>query len=563
MLVKKLKENVIKHLSAGEVVESPSSCIKELVENSLDAGAEKIEVYFKAGGLQEIRVIDDGEGIHPDDLPDVVKRYTTSKIEELNDIFSIESYGFRGEALYAICSVSKLEITSRFSGIEEGKKLIAEGGKILEVKPAPVPFKTGTEVKVRELFFNVPVRKKFARSQSRESSEILETLRRILIPLVQVELKAFSEKGEVLYIPSREDIISRFSISTGIEDSFLKFKGEKRGIKVWGWISPPDKTLRTSKKLYTYVNRRWVRNEVILGAVLSAFGNMIQKGNYPAGIIFIEVDPSFVDVNVHPRKETVRFGNPAAIYEIIRESVSNAFKNLFVDEEVSEKKFGGLYSYNLPPDLYAREYPPSSPMQMKEAYLFNEEIENYKYLGIVFGKFGVIEFNESLYFIDLHAASERVIYAELMKGVREGNSGTHQLLVPESLNLNQSIAVNYEEIIEVLKKMGFDIESLGPSSYAIRSVPETLSTVNVNEVLKKVMEDLAEIGKTMEELSSRICSLIACHSAVRGIVKARGPDVIKLLKKFLSGEVERYCPHGRPVMFKISKYDIEKNLGRI
>lgn len=547
MFVKRLKEEVRKILAAGEVVENPSSCVKELVENSLDAGAEKIHIFFRGGGIDEIRVTDDGEGIHPEDLPLVIERYTTSKIEDVDDIFSLNTYGFRGEALHAIASVSRLEIVSGFRGMKEGRMLISEGGHVKEIKPAP--FIQGTQVKVKDLFFNVPVRRKFMRSQSRESAEIMEVLRRVFIPAVHVELKVYSEKGELLRLPSGSGVMERFIQSTGIEDNFLKFEWGGRDMRIWGWITPPESFVRTSRRLYTYINKRWVRNEILMGAIIEAFPS-VQRGLYPAGVIFLEIPPHSLDLNIHPRKETVRFSNPSGIFEMVKRSIMSSLR---VESETIHRNY--FYYEEKERERLQKEF-----FQSQESYSIPVEEERGRFIGIAFEKFGIVELDNELYFLDIHASEERLIFNELQKNLQEKKSRKYPLLIPQPFSIPSSLGEEFEEVLKILEKMSFEIEKIGPHNYAVRAVPEILKDADAGEIIRGILDSLAERKNKLEELEIKICSLIACHSAVRGRIRLKGEDVVKLLKRILSEE--KYCPHGRPLFFKFSKKEIEGRLGR-
>ncbi len=562
-----LKEEIRKAIAAGEVVESPVSVVKELFENAVDAGAESVEVQIEGGGMRLIRVTDDGEGIHPEDLPLVIERYTTSKVQSLDDLLQLETYGFRGEALHAIAAVSRLRIRTKWMGSDEGRVLEAVEGqvKVLRVDP----WRRGTQVEVSDLFFNTPARRKFMRSPQRETAAAAEMLRRLAVPLTHMRVKLLSEKRDVFLLYARSGPQDRYIQATGLDVHLEGFDATTHGIRVYGWLTPAEWCVRTSRKLYIYVNNRWIKDDVIFSAVMGAYGNLVEPSRYPAGILFVELDPEEVDVNVHPRKESVRFMRPSDVYEAVRTAVqelhrisvatpanTETFTSDISETDTGEKKDVNRITFS------RKEFRSPGLNEPSPMYLTGKEPDTWKFHGIAFGRFAMVERMDEIVFLDVHAAAEQVVYASLMKNVEEGGAPRVPKLVPEVVTLSSDEKSLLSEMKMTLERMGFVVEDAGPHAVAVREVPQVLQDVSINDIIRAVTSDETRGVDAVRNEISHICATIACHSVVRGFVRMGENDVLRILKMFFDENLMKYCPHGRPLMFSISRSELERRFKR-
>ena len=603
-IVHLLPENLINQIAAGEVVERPASVVKELIENSIDAGATEIIVDIEDGGRKLIRVTDNGCGMSREDALLSLQRHATSKISTVNDLFNISTLGFRGEALPSIASVSRLKLTSVPKGSISGTSIQIDGGKEVEVKEFGGA--VGTTIEVRDLFFNTPARLKFMKSTTTELSHITETITRMAISYPSIRF-IYNHNGSPIYnLPSSKDLLSRVcGMIKEEEKSFLPVSLNSK-INVSGYVSGPDINRPTQKSIYIFVNGRFVRDRVILHALMDACRTVMEKDRYPLAFLFLDVPPSDVDVNVHPAKSEVRFKKTDEIHRAVYAAILEALKGWTVrkgsgqwsavsgqrnefqapdsnyQERVSEAI--GRYAASNSSEPGGRSYPipsptlyPSGHKPLKGRELFPRLqgegqgeggvmgfFSSLTVLGRVGGTYIVCSTGNDLCLIDQHAAHERIAFERLKKTYGDSRPESQTLLIPEVVDLPQSEGMLIREHLEVLSRAGLEVEHFGRDTFIIKSVPTALSNKNIRGLVRDIADELAHAGRTksIDELMERLFSRMACHSAVEGGDYMDPREIAALLRDLDSIDFSSNCPHGRPVFVMLDQIEIEKMFGR-
>lgn len=424
----KLPEQLTHILAAGEVVERPASCLKELLENSIDAGANLIDVKIEKGGMKRIEVYDNGKGIHPDDIEYVFERHTTSKIKSFEDIFSIKTMGFRGEALCAISSVSKVTLVSKHLEEEQGCMVKVEGGKVLS--KSFCPFKEGTRIVVEDIFYNTPARLKFLKSPTTEQKYCLEVVEKIAIAWPEISFRAEADGKRQIFTPGDNKIESAIGSIFGIEivKNLVEFSLEKESLKVWGYFVNPTVSRATRSGYHFYVNRRYIKSKLLSSCIDEAFKNSVITGRFPIVFLFIQIPPSEIDVNVHPSKLEIKFRDERFVYNTIYKAITDSLKSEKMipkadlskanvgNDAVAERKQTGVLSDNLKNDisLVISEQPNffgmfsrSEEIVIEQQGFENFDAGNYKIVGYAFDTYIIVQGDDSLYLIDQHAVHER------------------------------------------------------------------------------------------------------------------------------------------------------------
>lgn len=607
MPIRQLPDTLINQIAAGEVVERPASVVKELVENALDAGARRVEIDLEEGGARLIRIRDDGGGIAPEELPLAVSRHATSKIASLDDLETVATLGFRGEALPSIASVSRFSLSSRRPQDAHGHGLQVEGGRVGEV--APKQQAPGTTVEVRELFYNVPARRKFLRAERTELGHIEEWLRSLALARPDVELRV-SHNGR----PSRRykgdgasEPVLRLHETLGEEfaQHALRVEHSGVGLRLHGWIAQPAYSRASADQQYVYVNGRAVRDRNIAHAVKMAYQDVLYHGRQPAYVLFLELDPARVDVNVHPAKHEVRFRESRMIHDFVYRTLQEALAGTragigagavppaeglpeAAPMPFAQAAYGTPAPATLPqhlqwtghqqsplglrvadaPSAYAALYaaPPTSqsaqpaPMQMPA----NDAAGGIPPLGYavaqLHGIYILAENAEGLIVVDMHAAHERIGY-ERLKTAHDGIGLTSQpLLVPMTLAVAEREADVAERETATLTQLGFDVTRSGPQSLSVRSVPALLAHAEPGALLRDVLADLREHGQTRRVAAARdeLLSTMACHGAVRANRKLTVPEMNALLRDMEITERSGQCNHGRPTWAHFNLAEIDK-----
>jgi DNA mismatch repair protein MutL len=558
-----LDEDTISKIAAGEVIERPASAVKELIENSIDAGAGRIEIEVKDGGKSTIRVTDNGVGMTKDELVLAVKRHATSKIRGADDLFSVTSLGFRGEALPTIAAVSKFEISSKpkGSGAAAGASIKIDGGSIVSVSEAGCP--EGTTVSAADLFFNTPARKKYMRSDSTELSHIVDVVSKYVIARPNISFKLTGNGKDLIVSLGSGDVVQAFAAVYGPEmaSDIVKVEFSSGYLDVHGVIVKPTITRLDRTDQSFYVNGRFVRNLLLSRALSDAYRSLIPRDRFPVAALFIDIDPREVDVNVHPTKREIRFAKPDYAIRAVAEAVSRV---LNVKAPVSGS-FGHVGN-NFGPVAGTA----SQLFQGAEGIL-SGRIGHDNLVGSdgvvapvcqILGTYIIAADGEGLVIVDQHAAHERIVYEELRS--RSADDNRQDLLIPENIELNQADAAVLRENHEQLKEIGMDLEDFGVNSFLLRSVPVQAVEADLKVFVGDIISELKAFGKTgsMENKIDALRKLVACHSAIRAGQRLNFDEMSELLAKMGSTSNSSTCPHGRPTLIRFSRADLEKMFKR-
>jgi DNA mismatch repair protein MutL len=585
-----LPGDVVSRIAAGEVVERPAAVVKELIENSLDARSTTISVEIKDGGLASIRVTDDGEGMSRADAPQAFERHATSKLRSDQDLWSIRSMGFRGEALPSIASVSNVRLVTGMQSDPVGTELQMRGGATPQVLDAP-PI-VGTRIEVTDLFHNQPARKKFLKSVPTESSHITRVVQQAALAWPGVHFKLTCNGQETLNYPAvatdRDrigQVYPRFLL-----DQTVPVEAGQPGARITGLIVDPNhaKASRTPQELF--VNRRPVRSAAVSHAIVEGYGSFLPKGQQPQFVVFLEVDPDRVDVNVHPAKREVRFAEQEAIHQLVRRAVRQALSRnepvvgeSFVPREPGESAVSkGLSRAWFPaqataPSAGAGQPGPhaigSLPGSVDQLAFVNEAAEPYVRVPssdvVVFGQlhhtYLVVQVGGALTILDQHTAHERVLFERLYRAWGARGMASQPLLIPESVELSAPHAALLQRHQGELEKLGLELEPFGKSAVLVRSVPLGVGAINAPAFLQDLLEDLSLWGQasSLEARVRPVLASLACHSAVRAGRSMGLPEIQQLTEDWLAEGKIQTCPHGRRTVFQLTAEELEKLFGRV
>jgi len=600
-LVRILPEILSNQIAAGEVVQRPASVVKELVENSIDAGATSITIEVVKGGKSLIRVSDNGHGLSRDDALLSIERYATSKIFTKEDLFSISTFGFRGEALPSIASVSKFCLVTRTKETDIGTKIDITGGKIRDVSDAGAP--VGTMVEVKHLFFNTPARKKFLKSDNTETSHIADAISGMALGNAHIQFRLFINNTLSKNFSSSDDLFQRsvHVLGKDVADKLYNFKFSDAAVRIRGYCTNPSVTRSTSSKIFLFVNNRLVYDRGLIAAIFKGYRGRIMKGRFPLAVLFVEIPFDQVDVNVHPSKREIKFFNGRQVYYAVSETIGNALvreqQNITAYSKaqiISDKKFEYVdeafkpdqtdrveqSSINWPkaPVEDKRKTIPESALHSQTLPAFkpgNEgpEIQNsrvtlrlkLKVIGQIMGTYIIAEGDKGLILIDQHAAHERIVYEALKKRYQSLGVQSQSLAVPETLELNFKEADALSSILEDLKALGMVIEPFGETTFVIKAVPVMIDGKELKPVILEIIE-AALVKKNQfskEDWLEECLILMACHKAIRANLSLGPVEIEKLLMDLEQCENPRHCPHGRPIVITWSKNQIEKLFKRV
>ncbi|MBW2093638.1 MAG: DNA mismatch repair endonuclease MutL [Deltaproteobacteria bacterium] len=559
-----LAENVASQIAAGEVVERPASVVRELLDNSIDAGARRILISVEGGGKRKIKVSDDGSGMSRDDLLLCVERHATSKIRSVSDLFAVRTLGFRGEALPSIASVSKMEITSRPGKDLAGHTFKLAGGRFLSLDETGCP--PGTSVLVRDLFYNLPVRRKFLRSPRTEMEHIVDTVTRWALPFSDREFRLDSEQKRVVYFPATGDQVIRLSHLFGkkVAAALLEARENGPGLNISAYLAPPEFSRNRGDRLYVYVNQRNIRDRFVTRAVLEGYGRRLMKGQYPQGVIFIDIDPLQVDVNIHPTKQEIRFRDGRLVFRkivtAIERTLSREFQ-AFVETEFSGKEsFSPLFAHEpaqaeFIPARHGTTQGPGPPRDTPR--------DEPAIIGNLGNTYILCQAREGLLMVDQHAAHERVVYEKIRNDFGQGKVQTQALLVPLKLEFSLKEAKILAEKGSLLSRFGIELEHFGGNTFLLREVPALLSRVNWEDFLSELIPDL-EKGMLQDQAAvDEMFMLMACHSAIRARHSLTHEEMSHLLRQLLEMDLPSNCPHGRPIFRYLTYAEIEKMFKRV
>lgn len=566
MSIRVLPESVSSAIAAGEVIERPASVVKELVENSLDAGAGRIEIETEAAGVGRIVVSDDGSGINFDELGLAVARFSTSKLQTAEDLTAIGTLGFRGEALASIGAVALLDITSRTAQAEEGGRVVAEFGSVGKVERCGSP--VGTVVTVSQLFQNVPARRKFLKSEITEKRWIHTLVSRYVMAYPAVSFR-LTQDGRVGLETSgngqsREALAQVYGIETARTLIELP-RGNHPGhsMAVSGFVSPPAVSRGNRREINIYVNGRWVQDAGISAAVIQAYHTLLMVGRYPIVILSLELDPETLDVNVHPTKAEVRFQDPGKIFSLVQRTV----RATLIGQAPAPEAVTAWPSWKSEPGWalggsFSQE-PPAPRLIEFQAPLSPGEMPLLRAVGQVGAAYLVAEGPDGLYLIDQHAAHERILYDRAMEAHAAGTLASQGLLEPVTVELTAPQAELLESQRDVLPSLGFDVEHFGGQTYRLRAVPAIVQAGEPGQALRSLVEDFEEDETPLAgTLEARLIARICKRSAVKAGQVLSMAEQQQLLRELEASTSPRTCPHGRPTLIHLSVANLEKQFGR-
>ncbi|MBP7791780.1 MAG: DNA mismatch repair endonuclease MutL [Candidatus Goldbacteria bacterium] len=574
--IKVLPDNVINQIAAGEVVTRPSSCVKELVENAVDASAQNITINVLSAGKKLIEVKDDGCGMNEDDCENAFLRHATSKIKEIDDLNYIETMGFRGEALAAIASVSRVEIMTKTKDENMGTLLYLEAGR--KKKKEKVAVNNGTVIKVMDLFYNTPARLKFLKTNYTEEIHIIEIVLGIALANEGISFKLTIDEKEILFFPKDAGLKERIRLYFGkeISDFLIEIKNLSDNVKIYGYVGKPQISRNDRNVQFLFVNKRLITSKRLNYAVYDGYSTYLMKGKYPVSFVFIDVNPSLVDVNVHPAKAEVKFRDEGRIYNMIKESIADSlsYSDLSISrqtETVFEAKKEiekSIKSYFVNEEDSSEKLFKSKPFDFKKQEKVKVQSEKRQSLFVrVIGQLNktyiIGEDDENLVMIDQHAAHEKVLYEKINKEIKDGKMRLQELLIPEIIEVNQQEKRIIENNIGTFKKMGFEIEIFGEKQYKITTHPviirTKISALFVREAISLLMEkETAE----KEEVLKRLTSTLACRAALKAGDELSNQEIEGLLKDYFEIQAPYSCPHGRPAIVNIPFYEVEKMFKR-
>ncbi|GLQ95210.1 DNA mismatch repair endonuclease MutL [Dyella acidisoli] len=598
--IRPLPPELINQIAAGEVIERPSSVVKELVENSLDAGAARIEVDIEFGGARLIRIRDDGDGIAAEDLPLAVASHATSKIGSFDDLEHVASMGFRGEALASMASVARFAMTSRLRGADNAFRLEVDSGRMQDVRPAQHP--QGTSVEVRDLFYNVPARRKFLRAERTEFAHIDDLLKSLALARSSVEFRlSHNGKSVRVWKAARDEKSMLTRVAEVLGESFpqqsLRIDHASAGMRLSGWVGLPTASRSQADAQYFYVNGRLVRDRVVAHAVRQAYADVLFHGRHPAFVLYLELDPAGVDVNVHPAKSEVRFREQRLVHDFLFRTLHEALAETRAGQHTPAEtpawpSSAGVVSAVAQEASRQVSSWPSNAMQSRlhlgvreepladyAALLGDAAVEQMAIapqampatddseappLGYAIAQLKTIyilaENAHGLVLVDMHAAHERITYEKLKNGRACSNLRSQILLVPLSVPVSAKEAAAAEEHGEALSVWGLELSRSGPSAVVVRRIPALLEGADVAELTRSVLGELAQHGSSrqLQELENELLSTMACHGSVRAGRRLSIPEMNALLREMEATERSGQCNHGRPTWVQLGMTELDK-----
>lgn len=605
--INKLPRSIWELIAAGEVVERPASVVKELIENSIDAGADTVTVEIQSGGIRYIRITDNGCGIAREDVPTAFISHATSKIEKATDLDAIGTLGFRGEALSSVAAVSQVEMLTKTAEETVGTRIVIRGGETVSIDDAGCP--DGTTVIIRDLFYNTPARMKFLKSDKSEGMAVAGVVDKLALSHPEVGIRFIKDGKQIMLTSGNGSLKDAIYSVYGREfaDSLLECEYELGGMRAKGFISMPHESRGSGSMQVFFVNNRFIKSKTACAALNEAYKNSIMVGRFPACVLFIDVAPELVDVNVHPAKTEVRFSNEKAIFDLVYYAAKNT---LAVDNSrpqvkldnvksaaellakpVPETKQESFYDYHPADSVYKPEPKVTLRDAAQSVYGGDEdlpdlsvktvvseekpeiknEIKNeaqpkkdvsFRYLGEAFRTYIFAEYNGKLVIIDKHAAHERMLYNKLKSQM--GEAPSQMLLKPVSVLLSKDEYMAVVENTDVMMRAGFEIEDFGEGTVIVRACPLNLEGEDITGLVGEMASYLVNNKRSVEpEKLDWLYHNIACRAAIKAGNVQTDYELIDFTKQLLTDESIRFCPHGRPVLIEMTKYELDKQFGRI
>lgn len=596
-IINVLDKNTIDKIAAGEVVDRPSSVVKELVENAIDAGANSISVEIKDGGISLIRITDNGVGIDPSQIDKAFLRHSTSKISKADDLSFINTLGFRGEALSSICAVSKMEFCTKTKDNLTGVIAKVNGGEILSISEAGLP--DGTTVIVRDLFFNTPARLKFLKSPAKEADYVQDVIECIILSHPEISFK-FTVNGKVKILTSgnnnlKDSIYSVFG--KDIAKSIIPINAECDYLSIDGFISKPEFSKANRNFEIYFINGRFIKDKIIASAIEQAYSGYLMKGAFPFVVLNLKFEPELIDVNVHPSKMEIRFFDNEKVFDIVSDFVLDTLKQnenipmVCFDKVQKPKEVSYVSSFAPEPfevnrtrqlhedsiyftdnfnDEVSFDEPNVEEVSFSQSSLFDDSFLSskarikHKIIGQVFDTYWIVEYNDELFIIDQHAAHEKVLYEQFAKKIKEGSHSSQLVNPPIIVSLSSSEENVLRKFMGEFNKLGFEINEFGGHEFAISEVPTDLCSLNEKDLFLSFINDVANNSHSFSSdlLTEKIASL-ACKAAVKGGMHLSLSEANNLIDELLSLDNPYNCPHGRPTIIRMSKSELERKFKRL
>lgn len=591
-----LDETTINKIAAGEVIERPASIVKELVENSIDAGATSITIEIEEGGKSYINVSDNGCGIMYDDVERVFFRHATSKIKDSKDLFSIATLGFRGEAMASIAAVSELEMKTKSEEDTSGSFIVLKGGKVVERKDIGYPI--GTSIIVRNLFFNTPARLKFLKSDTSEQGQIVNIVEKLALTNTGISFKLTVNNKVVLHTPGNGDLLSVILCIYGknTAKAMLPLDYNSNLVNIQGYIGKPETAKGNSTYMTFSINNRYVKNRLLGEAVKQAYKTLLMNNRYPFSVINIDIKSDMIDVNVHPTKQEIKFSDDRAIFNTLYIAVKNClnsnqlvFETLeetnserYINEPVvssyqTDVRIPGFFDKKSPVNKDEitfdqigintgdEEQHHNTPYRSQTTYSSVEEYgqHNIKVIGSLFGTFILGQQEDNFYIIDQHAAHERIMYEYIKEKYNTKSITMQQLIMPIVVELSPAEKVLYSENSLLFQNLGFETEWFGENALAVRSIPVIMGEPCSGEFFSSILDSLKETGSSIESPLDKIVIGMACKNAIKAGDKLTPEETAELIDQLFKTNQPFTCPHGRPTIITMSKYELEKKFKRI
>lgn len=585
-----MAEELAGRIAAGEVVERPASIVKELVENAIDAGATEIVVDLEKGGKKSIRVTDNGCGIEREQVEIAFQRNATSKIYEFEDIYRIRSFGFRGEALYSIASISEVEMYTKIAGAVTGSRIVVENGIIKEISDAGCP--QGTSLRISRIFAATPVRMKFLKADSTELGHCIDAVVRCALANPTIKVSVNVNKKSVLAVPRTGSYAERISLVLGdhVERETVSVEHPGTAMELIGFVSRPRFTLSNGRGMMFYVNGRYVRDSLLHNAIMSAYRRLIEPRRYPSAIIFLDLPAGEVDINVHPTKREVRFKNPSMVFEFITHAIANTLSVLTSDKKSHDpSSFYELpgagegnvvkgdgekdrrYTIAAGPDkkMFTERHAAEKHVLFRSAPLLGEingesgkesYFSSLHYIGRVSGTYLLFTAPDAIVVIDQHAAHERILFEKLRRQLMEAGMESQRLLLPELLTLSPALYAPLIDHLQILNELGFEVEPYGPHTVIVKSIPTLFSHLPISIIMPDIIDELVKSGKSMqiEALRDTIAALLACRGAVKAGESLTEAEIAGLCRDLDDAPYSTNCPHGRPVFIIMNNAELER-----
>ena len=559
MPIRVLSEEVSSAIAAGEVVERPSSIVKELIENSLDAGSTVLQVQIKGGGKSLVQVADNGSGIPRSEVKLAIERYSTSKLETIDDLHSIRTLGFRGEALASIAAVSRMVVTTRAVGEKAGTRLRVEGDRVGEIEA--IGSAEGTTVEVKDLFFNVPARRRFLKSDTTERGRISRLVKRYAMAYPNRRFELGSEGRLQLQSSGNGDPIEVLAKVYSLElaqQMIPVTKASSQGITVSGFVGAPFVNRSNRREITLFVNGRWIQDVSLGSAVIQAYHSFLMVGRFPIVVISIDVPPESVDVNVHPTKAEIRFEDPGLVFSIVQRAIRATLLGQAPVQPISmEPIWSGSSS--------AQNFGSSEPIErtIEPASQRTLTVPILRSVGQVAATYLVAEGPDGVYLIDQHAAHERVLFEKLMAQVESQRPESQGLLQAETIELTEVEADIVERNLSALESLGFKIEPFGAQTYRVRAVPAVVSNLSPERALRVVVEDFEEDESPLAaHIEARLAARVCKRAAIKAGQVLSVAEQRQLILDLERSASPRTCPHGRPTMVHLSVAALERQFGR-